>query len=196
MNVGRFVRTAIFAAAIFALILLSGCAPKPESESNGVETKAPSKYEGPKSAGREYPTVALANIRLGFVPREPDSEGRPLKKATVRAVDREKKGIPANMNPVDLDYGDFEMYVDWKIGSGGDSGIYLRGRYEIQVGTEGGSNPKQEMGAVYSHHAADGRQRIGGVRDAFADQCLVDVAGATGGHIPGLLHGTLQGGGK
>ena len=25
------------------------------------------------------------------------------------------------------DYGDFEMYVDWKIGQGGDSGIYLRG---------------------------------------------------------------------
>jgi hypothetical protein len=31
------------------------------------------------------------------------------------------------------DYGDFEMYVDWKIGSGGDSGIYLRGSPQVQI---------------------------------------------------------------
>jgi hypothetical protein len=31
------------------------------------------------------------------------------------------------------DYGDFEMYVDWKIGAGGDSGIYLRGSPQVQI---------------------------------------------------------------
>ncbi|QDS94414.1 hypothetical protein FF011L_31930 [Roseimaritima multifibrata] len=31
------------------------------------------------------------------------------------------------------DYGDFEMYVDWKILEGGDSGIYLRGSPQIQI---------------------------------------------------------------
>jgi hypothetical protein len=31
------------------------------------------------------------------------------------------------------DYGDFEMYVDWKIGKGGDSGIYLRGSPQVQI---------------------------------------------------------------
>ncbi|MCD6303642.1 MAG: DUF1080 domain-containing protein, partial [Planctomycetes bacterium] len=31
------------------------------------------------------------------------------------------------------DYGDFEMYVDWKIGPGGDSGIYLRGSPQVQI---------------------------------------------------------------
>lgn len=31
------------------------------------------------------------------------------------------------------DYGDFEMYVDWKIPSGADSGIYLRGTPQIQI---------------------------------------------------------------
>jgi hypothetical protein len=31
------------------------------------------------------------------------------------------------------DYGDFEMYVDWKISSGGDSGIYLRGSPQVQI---------------------------------------------------------------
>ncbi len=31
------------------------------------------------------------------------------------------------------DYGDFEMWVDWKIGPEGDSGIYLRGTPQVQI---------------------------------------------------------------
>ena len=31
------------------------------------------------------------------------------------------------------DYGDFEMYVDWKIKERGDSGIYLRGTPQVQI---------------------------------------------------------------
>jgi Domain of Unknown Function (DUF1080) len=31
------------------------------------------------------------------------------------------------------DYGDFEMFVDWKILEGGDSGIYLRGSPQVQI---------------------------------------------------------------
>jgi len=31
------------------------------------------------------------------------------------------------------DYGDFELMVDWKILSGGDSGIYLRGSPQVQI---------------------------------------------------------------
>lgn len=31
------------------------------------------------------------------------------------------------------DYGDFEMWVDWKIGPKGDSGIYLRGVPQVQI---------------------------------------------------------------
>ena len=31
------------------------------------------------------------------------------------------------------DYGDFEMWVDWKIGPKGDSGIYLRGTPQVQI---------------------------------------------------------------
>ena len=30
-------------------------------------------------------------------------------------------------------YGDFELYVDWKILEGGDSGIYLRGSPQVQI---------------------------------------------------------------
>jgi hypothetical protein len=31
------------------------------------------------------------------------------------------------------DYGDFELWVDWKIGANGDSGIYLRGVPQVQI---------------------------------------------------------------
>ncbi len=31
------------------------------------------------------------------------------------------------------DYGDFELFVDWKIGPDGDSGIYLRGNPQVQI---------------------------------------------------------------
>jgi hypothetical protein len=31
------------------------------------------------------------------------------------------------------DYGNFELYVDWKIGPKGDSGIYLRGNPQVQI---------------------------------------------------------------
>jgi hypothetical protein len=31
------------------------------------------------------------------------------------------------------DYGDFELWVDWKIGPKGDSGIYVRGNPQIQI---------------------------------------------------------------
>ncbi len=31
------------------------------------------------------------------------------------------------------DYGDFELWVDWKIGPKGDSGIYLRGSPQVQI---------------------------------------------------------------
>ncbi len=33
----------------------------------------------------------------------------------------------------DKDYGDFELFVDWKIEEGGDSGIYLRGSPQVQI---------------------------------------------------------------
>ena len=31
------------------------------------------------------------------------------------------------------DYGDFELWVDWQIEPGGDSGIYLRGVPQVQI---------------------------------------------------------------
>ena len=39
------------------------------------------------------------------------------------------------------DYGDFEMYVDWKIDANADSGIYLRGTPQVQLWDP--ANPEQ-----------------------------------------------------
>ncbi|MEO6983279.1 MAG: DUF1080 domain-containing protein [Edaphobacter sp.] len=48
---------------------------------------------------------------------------------------------------------DFKLHIEVNCPEGGNSGIYLRGRYELQVGTEGGQLPSHEMGAIYSWYA-------------------------------------------
>jgi Domain of Unknown Function (DUF1080). len=49
-------------------------------------------------------------------------------------------------------FDDFKLHIELNCpGEHCNSGIYLRGRYEIQVGTEGGKLPSHEMGAVYGY---------------------------------------------
>ena len=47
------------------------------------------------------------------------------------------------------DYGDFEMYVDWKILPKGDSGIYLRGSPQVQIWDPG--QHKVGSGGLYNN---------------------------------------------
>jgi hypothetical protein len=47
------------------------------------------------------------------------------------------------------DYGDFELYVDWKILPGGDSGIYLRGSPQVQIWDAG--RGKIGSGGLYNN---------------------------------------------
>jgi hypothetical protein len=47
------------------------------------------------------------------------------------------------------DYGDFELYVDWKILPGGDSGIYLRGSPQVQIWDAG--QRKIGSGGLYNN---------------------------------------------
>ena len=56
---------------------------------------------------------------------------------------------------------DFKLHVEVNCPDTGNSGIYLRGRYEIQVGTEGGKLPDHEMGAVYSHYPPPAGAELG-----------------------------------
>jgi hypothetical protein len=56
---------------------------------------------------------------------------------------------------------DFKLHIEVNCPETGNSGIYLRGRYEIQVGTEGGKLPDHEMGAVYSHYPPPAGAELG-----------------------------------
>ena len=47
------------------------------------------------------------------------------------------------------DYGDFDMYVDWKIKAGGDSGIYLRGTPQVQIWDV--ARRKEGSGGLYNN---------------------------------------------
>lgn len=55
------------------------------------------------------------------------------------------------------DYGDFELYVDWKIPPGADSGLYLRGTPQVQIwdpwhsALKDGSQPSDTAGWLTSY---------------------------------------------
>jgi hypothetical protein len=49
------------------------------------------------------------------------------------------------------DYGDFEMYVDWKILPKGDSGIYLRGSPQVQIWDTANANASVGSGGLYNN---------------------------------------------
>ena len=56
---------------------------------------------------------------------------------------------------------DFKLHIEVNCPEHGNSGIYLRGRYEIQIGTEGGKLPDHEMGAIYSHYPPPAGAELG-----------------------------------
>jgi hypothetical protein len=113
---------------------------------------------------------------------------------------------------------DFKVHFEVNCPEHGNSGFYLRGRYEIQIGTEGGTQPTHEMGAVYSHFAAAGNigNKLGQwtsfdvtfvgryltvIRDGIKIHDNVEIPGPTGGALdsneaepgPFFLQGDHQG---
>jgi eukaryotic-like serine/threonine-protein kinase len=45
------------------------------------------------------------------------------------------------------DYTDFELYLEWKIGAGGDSGVYLRGSPQVQIIDSAASKYEKDLGS-------------------------------------------------
>ncbi|MBS1857683.1 MAG: DUF1080 domain-containing protein [Acidobacteria bacterium] len=95
---------------------------------------------------------------------------------------------------------DFKLHIEVDCPEGGNSGIYLRGRYEVQVGTEGGTQPTHEMGAIYSHYPPPAGAELGlgkwtsfditlvgrhvtVVRDGVVYHNNVEIPGPTGGAL-------------
>ncbi len=80
---------------------------------------------------------------------------------------------------------DFKLHIEVNCPEGGNSGIYLRGRYELQVGTEGGKNPTHEMGAIYSWYPPPAGSELGLGKWTTYDVTLV------GRHVTVLRDGTM-----
>jgi hypothetical protein len=80
---------------------------------------------------------------------------------------------------------DFKLHIEVKCPEGGNSGIYLRGRYELQVGTEGGKLPSHEMGAIYSYYPPPASSELGLGKWTTFDVTLV------GRHVTVLRDGKM-----
>jgi hypothetical protein len=75
-------------------------------------------------------------------------------------VEGQRSARAANLKST-AKFQDFKLHIEVNCPDHGNSGIYLRGRYEIQIGTEGGSQPDHEMGAVYSHYPPPAGAELG-----------------------------------
>jgi hypothetical protein len=80
---------------------------------------------------------------------------------------------------------DFKLHIEVNCPEGGNSGIYMRGRYELQVGTEGGKLPTHEMGAIYSWYPPPQGSELGLGKWTTFDVTLV------GRHITVLRDGKM-----
>jgi hypothetical protein len=114
--------------------------------------------------------------------------------------------VPGQKNPgaanlkTTAKFQDFKLHFEVNCPEGGNSGVYLRGRYELQIGTEGGTLPTHEMGAIYSHYAPPAGAELGlgkwstfdvtfvgrhvtVVRDGKVYHDNVEIPGPTGGAL-------------
>ena len=61
-----------------------------------------------------------------------------------------KSAAPGSNLVTDARFTDFKLHVEFRYATHGNSGVYLRGRYEVQIlDDDGTSPPKGTMGAVY-----------------------------------------------
>jgi hypothetical protein len=109
--------------------------------------------------GERAPTLTRAAVREWGTP-EPLLNGRDLTGWTPRSAEhpgcwRVQDGVLAAAPPcVDLvttaTFGDFRLHVEFKYPQGSNSGVYLRGRYEVQIQDDAGEalDPLR-IGGVY-----------------------------------------------
>jgi hypothetical protein len=97
------------------------------------------------------PANKKRQLPLWLVPTDKDKSEAIQKAANDKVLPhwQVKEGVieydgKANSLQTVKQYGNFELYVDWKIHPGGDSGIYVRGNPQIQIwDPEGKNNPKK-----------------------------------------------------
>lgn len=85
-------------------------------------------------------------------------------------------------------YKDFELWVDWKIEKGGDSGIYLRGQPQVQIwdnAKEGGS------GGLYNNKPKSDGQKPFEVKDKKPGEWNNMYIKMVGTKVSVVLNGTI-----
>ena len=80
--------------------------------------------------GNPKSRAAMTAAELSAAQKEADARMRAHWKVVDGVLEFDGKGESLCTSK---DYGDFELYVDWKILAGGDSGIYLRGSPQVQI---------------------------------------------------------------
>jgi len=61
-----------------------------------------------------------------------------------------KSAAPGSNLVTDANFTDFKLHVEFRYATHGNSGVYLRGRYEVQILDDDGTSPKKgTFGAVY-----------------------------------------------
>jgi len=151
------------------------------SEANGKLTgvEKHGDTDGPALAGVKAPSLDRAVPKKWSKPR-PLFDGKDLNGwEPIGAVDNNRwiarDGELVNDNPetpgqrprpaanikTTEKFQDFKLHIEVNCPEGGNSGIYMRGRYELQVGTEGGKNPTHEMGAIYSWYPPPAGSELG-----------------------------------
>jgi hypothetical protein len=132
----------------------------------------------------------------GWTLREPGKAGWKVEDGELIAVGRGSDLVTT------AKFGDFELHVEFMNGKSTNSGVYLRGRYELQIETDEGSQPGEfHTGGVYGFLAPHPEQpRVAGVWQTFdvtliGRRLTVRQNGITvidGREIPGITGGALD----
>jgi len=126
-------------------------------QGTGGQTGSAKEQKGPST-----PATGEKPVDYGALPTAKLFNGKDLTGWHLRHTDGKNawttdNGILANTDRgtdlvSDAKFGDFELHVEVNVPQGGNSGVYLQGRYEIQIGDTAGATEltNSMMGAVYS----------------------------------------------
>jgi hypothetical protein len=123
-----------YSAVVLALLVAAGAAAQSPDQSSGAPD------DRPEGATPLFDGETLAGWRGGttYDPRTITPEQQAEWDAAVPAHWRVENGelVSDGQEPhlvTARDYGDFELWVEWKLAPKGDSGIYLRGCPQVQI---------------------------------------------------------------
>lgn len=125
--------------------------------------------------------------------------GRRQSRWSVKDGELVNDGTGANIRTT-RNFDDFKLHIDFNIPERANSGLYLRGRYEIQIGADRGGQNVHEMGSIYGFYpparivtAAPGTWQsfdvtlvgriVTVIRNGIAIHENVEIPGITGGAL-------------